>query len=341
MGMTICQSDDLERMTEIMHRPEIKDLLKLRDDWHVGMMWKPDSIYLMIEEDGQALGFIWLDKTGEGMMSHVMLTKECRGAKALEALKGAINWMFLNTEHNYLMARPPFRHSYLLVKMLGWKDVRTEEDDIPVLGKLKRRVVRLDKADWFKRMLHRPFFVTGFPRSGTAWFSNLLTCTPALCLHEGSLLGPQIGLWLYEAPMRGLSDSMVVKTRLIDQNPESPVVLIKRDRSEAQASLAKFLDTDKANLDRTFDDLENRYLALESRPNTLVIDFKQSFTPAAIEAVWSHCLPDLPFDKTRAEFLRALNVQQSLPYIIKHGVPNPIDYGQALALPESPAKTLL
>lgn len=73
---------------------------------------------------------------------------------------------------------------------------------------------------------------------------------------------------------------------------------------------------------------------MESRPNTLVIDFKQAFTPAAIEDVWCHCLPKLPFDKTRAEFLRAMNVQQSLPYIIKHGVPNPIDYGKALELPE-------
>jgi len=80
---------------------------------------------------------------------------------------------------------------------------------------------------------------------------------------------------------------------------------------------------------------------LESRPNTLVIDFKQAFTPAAIEDVWCHCLPKLPFDKTRAEFLRAMNVQQNLNYILSNGVPNPIDYGQALALPESPAKSLL
>ena len=47
--------------------------------------------------------------------------------------------------------------------------------------------------------------------------------------------------------------------------------------------MAKFLDTDATNLDRTFDDLENRYLALESRQKTLVIDFKAAFTPEAID----------------------------------------------------------
>jgi len=341
-SLTIRQSDDWAAMTEVMMEPEIRSGLQLPDGFCASALWKEGSIFLLIEEGNFAAGFLWGEVETEGLMWHIFLRPKYRGATALKVIRAAINWVFVNTSYEHVMAHPPFRHSYLLCKMLGFYDVREERYSDRVLGDGVRKVIRLDKSSWFKSLLHTPFIVTGYPRSGTAWFSNFLTCTPALCWHEGSAYGPSAGLWLYEAEHRGISDSMVMmKTRLVEENPDSPVVLIKRDKESAKASLLKWFGSSIKDIDPLFDELERKFEWLEGRKGVLVVKFEEAFELHTLERIWKHCLPKLPFDKTRAEFLRALNVQQSLPYIIKHGVPNPIDYGQALALPESPAKTLL
>lgn len=342
MSLTIKESLDFDIMTQIMMDPEIRSGLQLPDNFFAGWLWKEDSLFLLIEDGDEPAGFIWLEKEESGMMSHIMLLRRYRGATALKIIRSAINWVFLNRDWTHVMAHPPFRHSYLLCKMLGFYDVGEEDYDCPILGKGKRRVIRLDKSDWFKSLLQKPFFITGYPRSGTAWYSNLLTCTPALCLHEGSALGPQIGLWLYQEEHRGLSDSMVMmKTRLIEENPHSPVVLIKRDKEQAKNSLLTWFGKDIPHIHTLFDQMEEKFAWLEQQPNVLVVDFSEAFEQSSIEKVWRHCLPKIPFDRIRAEFLRALNVQQNLNYVMTQGIPNPIDYTPAMALPESPNKALL
>lgn len=340
--LTIRQSDDWAAMTSVMMEPEIRSGLQLPDGFSAAALWREGSIFLLIEEGDFAAGFLWGEIEPEGLMCHIFLRPKYRGATALKVIRAAINWVFVNTEYEHVMAHPPFRHSYLLCKMLGFYDVREEEYNDRVLGHGVRKVIRLDKSRWFKSLLHTPFIVTGYPRSGTAWYSNFLTCSGALCWHEGSAYGAAAGLWLYGAENRGISDSMVtMKTRLIEENPDSPVVLIKRDKGEAKASLLKWFGSEINNIDRLFGELERKFEWLESRSGTMVVPFAEAFEMDTLERVWKYCLPKLPFDKTRAEFLRALNVQQNLNYILSNGVPNPIDYGQALALPESPAKSLL
>lgn len=321
--MTITKTHDIKRLTDIMMSPEIRELYHLPDGWDFSYLYNENADYLMFEEDGVDLGFIWLEDDEDGRRSHIMMTKKCRGSKALKAIRGAINWVFTHTDTEVVWAKPPVKTSYVLCKMLGFKDVREYDETLPFLGVVHRYVVTLSKKDWFKKLLSVPFFVTGYPRSGTAWFANFLTCTPAYCLHEGTLLGPQVGLWLLEGKFKGLSDSMLLNTKLIDENPDSPVVLIDRNRREAQESLAKFSGQPVEVFDTVFDILESRMDWLRNRPKTLVIPFKD-FTKHAPD-VWAHLLPTIPYDTLRGKFLSDFNVQQDLHKILALGPVNPLD----------------
>ncbi len=88
------------------------------------------------------------------------------------------------------------------------------------------------------------FFVTGLPRSRTAWLANLLTTDRTLCFHEpiepiDKLFNPA---WAGGYAAIGCSDSMLVMRfeELSDAYLQAPWLYVQRDPEAALNSLLAF-----------------------------------------------------------------------------------------------------
>lgn len=343
--MTIEETDDLELLTELINHPDVQEVMGMPGKIDFANIWRERMTMLLFRDASETpLGFIWLDMQREGEVevpvAHVAFTKALRGRSALKAITGAINWCFLNRDWETIWAKAPFRRSHMLLKMLGWEDVRVDVETVPILGRIARHVVRLSRQDWYKRIAHRPFFVTGFPRSGTAWCANLLTSGGALCPHEVTQWGPGGDIWMYSSEYRGTADpSILVTTTMVQDNADAPVVWIRRDRATAESSFAKYIEKagiemPEGGITALFDRIETAAgLALVGRENVLVVDFDTLFTVESAEKIWKHCLPKLPFDRVRAKILCGMNVQQDLRRAWNHQSPNPLEAEERPELP--------
>lgn len=332
--MTIEETADLETCSQLLNHPDVR--LGVDRDVDFSVMYRDDMTVLLFRDNNDLpVGVIWLDMQDEGgkkvPVAHMAFTRQVRGRKALKAITGATNWCFLHRDWPVIWAKPPFRRSYRLMKMLGWEDVREETVPAAYLGDVKRKVIILKRQVWWTRIAHRPFFVTGFPRSGTAWCANLLTSGGALCLHESTRFGANSDIWLYSEECRGTADpTILLNTTMVQDNKDAPVVWIRRDRKTAEKSFTKYAskldNVEPLNVTELFDKLETAAeLALVGRENVLVVDFDRLFTVESAEKIWKHCLPKLPFDKIRAKILCGFNVQQDLYGSWSGTVPNPIE----------------
>ena len=335
--MTIEETNDLDLLTVLINHPDVQEVMGLPGKIDFANIWRERMTMLLFRDAaGEPIGFIWLDMQLEGgvevPVAHVAFTKALRGRTALKAITGAINWCFLNKDWPTIWAKAPFRRSHMLLKMLDWEDVRVDVETFPILGTVHRHVMRLSRETWYRRIAHRPFFVTGFPRSGTAWCANLLTSGGALCPHEVTQWGPGGDIWMYSSEYRGTADpSILVTTTMVQDNLDAPVVWIRRDRAAAEKSFEAY--TKKAGIEipdggihALFDRIETAAgLALVGRQNVLVVDFDNLFTVESAEKIWKHCLPKLPFDRVRAKILCGMNVQQDLRRAWNHQAPNPLE----------------
>lgn len=168
-----------------------------------------------------------------------------------------------------------------------------------------------------------PFFVTGLPRSRTAWLANFLTAQGALCMHEGLLHGVDMALrWLIRggAPgRRGLSDSILPLYWPQISKPfgDCRLVIVERDPAECWISLLDYLEKHEVQVHRPT--LEERFVLIKSHLTDMkmfsphiVVRFEDLGNLGVLSDIWEHCLPGLPFDADRAALLQRLNVQQQL-----------------------------
>lgn len=79
---------------------------KLAPEWELVVS---DEIYYLVEtQDGEDIGAICFHPCDEdGLLMHVSLGNDCRGARAGEAYFNAFKWMFDNTECEKLIGRIP------------------------------------------------------------------------------------------------------------------------------------------------------------------------------------------------------------------------------------------
>lgn len=325
--MTIEQTDDMDLCNVVLNLPEVLDAMMLRPDQRIdirNMVHDDALLFIFRDADKKPVGLIWLDREQEPgekehpYVAHIALARSVRGRLALKVITGAINHCFYRSGLDVVYAKAPYKRSHMLLKQLGWEDVRIEEKAAGHLGVIARRVMRLRKKNWESRIAHKPFFIVGYPRSGTAWVANLLTNSGALCLHEGQRFGPHLDIWLYSAPMRGNADpSQIILTDLIQTNTDSPVVWIVRDRTAAIRSFVEYTRKNgmdiSGGVDALFDRLDAAHdLILSGRDNVLKVDFDKLFTLESAKKIWRHCLPELPFDMMRAKLLCGFNVQQDM-----------------------------
>lgn len=159
-----------------------------------------------------------------------------------------------------------------------------------------------------------PFFITGLPRSRTAWLANWLTTDSSLVYHDVPMPvdlreeWKQIG---FSGPE--LAAEHECMTRLY---PAAKWLVVLRPEQEAKAAFLKWAGGNMAVPAEVFDQLwadRVTHLArVVASPNVRPVEFHRLDDPVTARSVWEYLLPDLQFDAARWRVLNEFNVQQSL-----------------------------
>ncbi len=165
------------------------------------------------------------------------------------------------------------------------------------------------------------FFVTGLPRSRTAWLANFLTCGDAFCFHDGLKYCRELEdlkkvFKRTSTSYVGNSDSALVLFyhELRDMFPGSKWLLVYRNFKECADSAIRLSfageETENILVDGAARLAAIRIAELELRnPNILIVDYETLDEPETVEAIVNHLTPDIEFDRERFNLLDTLNVQ--------------------------------
>jgi hypothetical protein len=166
-----------------------------------------------------------------------------------------------------------------------------------------------------------PFFITGLPRSRTAWLANLFTTDRTLCFHEP--LVPAASLLADNPAVRiGVSDSTLPLQfeRLQAEFPTAHWLYVQRPREECFESFLRFIAGDvqmtRAQAEMFAQAFFERHQqdSAELRRNPLVrtVQFELLDDYATILSAWYHLIPEIPFNEPRWESLKDLRIEQVL-----------------------------
>ena len=163
----------------------------------------------------------------------------------------------------------------------------------------------------------RPFFLTGLPRSRTAWLANLFTTGEIFCWHDALLLCgspadlPQ--LLRKNAPI-GDSDSALILfyPDVAEMFPGSPWVIVERDPQDAFDSLVKRFghDVSRGGWPMLIAAMQT---IPKDDPNVLRVRYEELNDVEVVRRIWEHCVPAVEFDERRWALLKRLNVERIPP----------------------------
>lgn len=161
--------------------------------------------------------------------------------------------------------------------------------------------------------MNKLFFISGLPRSGTAWASTLINlCPNAICLHEGeAIYRDGLVSKMQSRPELFSGDSAPnAKERRFDNVPATRVAIVRDFDEVITASRMAFhgLVSD----DAIAADAE-RFGNWVATHNPLVISFKDLFTVAGAFAVWQHILGGQKFPVDKVAALTRTRVEQIIP----------------------------
>jgi hypothetical protein len=139
------------------------------------------------------------------------------------------------------------------------------------------------------------FFVTGLPRSRTAWFSEWLPD----CLHEGMTDCYTHSEYLHKLK-RGDSSSGLVFFPLRSYFPDAPLVIIDRDVDDVAQSMEKI---------GLFNDYIYKMLKLSKLSLDKMSGMHVDFYKLDLRAIWEYLVGN-GFDEERAHEFNSKNIQK-------------------------------
>jgi len=157
------------------------------------------------------------------------------------------------------------------------------------------------------------FYITGLPRSRTAWFANFFTYGDSFCYHEASKFwvhNKSLASVMSGADTRyvGNSDSglLLYFDEIIRDAPSAKWVIIKRDKNEVEKSLKRIFKHGYTDVLDIASGLLDRCAAITC---AMVVDFDALREFDIMERIWTHCLPDIPFPVERWRMLNDMKVE--------------------------------
>lgn len=166
-----------------------------------------------------------------------------------------------------------------------------------------------------------PFFITGLPRSGTAWLANLFTTGKTLCYHEPS---PNLVVQtMNRHPGRrvGASDSSLVRrfAEVTTAFPSARWLYVARPIEETVKSLMAFTAALGNGLDEKLlreelqKDIDLAGEFIRDTDRVAVVEYSSITQHSNVMAeAWHWLVPEVKFDMYRWAILREFNVQQDL-----------------------------
>jgi hypothetical protein len=156
-----------------------------------------------------------------------------------------------------------------------------------------------------------PFFITGYPRSMTAWLSVALDCA-----HERD--GKSMEEFLKEIECgKQVGDSNSISSmfyaEIKERFPDSKWVIIEREKEECLESFCKVSKLPKRTCNELFNCLE--YYISKISPALRV---KFCDIPIRLKEIWEWCYPEIEYPIERIKKLQMLNIQQ-IPHLIQMG----------------------
>ena len=160
------------------------------------------------------------------------------------------------------------------------------------------------------------FFITGLPRSRTAWLANLFTFKNSFCFHELSRVGSDPAEIYRKLQTRredhvGSADQLL--PYYIDYMTERvenyKIVVIKRPKIQCKLALANWMGYADYEIESKIDALDKRIDKMQAIYETKTIPYEALDDPYVIEDLWYHCLPSVPFDEDRFNMLNEFNIQ--------------------------------
>lgn len=149
------------------------------------------------------------------------------------------------------------------------------------------------------------FVITGYPRSRTAWLANFLTYGSSFCYHEPprDTVPFKEFFTLARTPTVGISDCRAIFyiDFYLDLFPATKIVLIKRDKAEVIASLARFGFVFDLSVD-TYDAAINNMI---ERYPVFITDFHHM----DLRKIWEYCVPTEPVNELRLAMLNEFKIE--------------------------------
>lgn len=159
-----------------------------------------------------------------------------------------------------------------------------------------------------------PFFVTGLPRSRTAWMANWLTTDRSLCYHDT----PFNARLLLDDRFIGFSGPELAcqYDGIVQQYPDSPWLVLVRPADDSLRSFRKWAG-DKVKAPVNFLESEwlkrnNDLLKITQSPRTQTFEWTDVDDAVWALEMWNHLLPELKPDRQRWRLLCEWNIQQNL-----------------------------
>ena len=161
------------------------------------------------------------------------------------------------------------------------------------------------------------FYVTGLPRSGTTWFSNLLTARKSFCFHEPKINYSEKDFsmvhWLKSRDYDhiGISDSSLCLYWDEIVQPGEPMLLIKRDEKEVIHSLSKQFGFDATEIVSKMTEMLNTI----KHDNVYEFNYEDINDYERVKDACKFLLEESWMDPARIKFLMQTNVQRNQDYL--------------------------
>lgn len=168
------------------------------------------------------------------------------------------------------------------------------------------------------------FFITGLPRSRTAWLAAFLSAAPdVLCLHEAFMDYSYRDFAGITRKYKLLGNSDCGIAIFVDEFmqvfPDSPLVIIERNPEESLEALYKaFPETRNALCEGLINDAAYGIDLLKLSMDPLVVAYED--IDNRIAEIWHKCLGDRAFDADRFNSFSDLNIQATRTKYQKRGI---------------------
>lgn len=169
-----------------------------------------------------------------------------------------------------------------------------------------------------------PFFITGLPRSRTAWLANFFTTDGTLCFHDPRESVSEI-IDRHPTLRVGVADATLPLKYpgLVSKYPDAPWLYVFRPEVEARQSFIKFISGHVSLTRRGVDSFFRLHREATARMiekgngRVWTLQFAQLNEPAAVESAWKHLLPEVAWNPLRWAVLNNLQVEQRLKNRVK------------------------